>query len=135
MVKLNTKQGKEILATIKAAILNGEIGDIFADDFDASEVDWVAFRLSNSTWESKLEQKQFREACQRLITKLLSEDTGAREEAADMGVKPRPPRRAAAGGTCKSVYCFFVFNLSFYPNTLLLFSSSTSWQHFWDCFC
>ena len=76
MVKLNSKKGKEIVAEIKQAILNGDIGDIFGSDFDQSEVDWVDFRCTNEKWEAATTQKQFREACQRIIKKLI-EDTAS----------------------------------------------------------
>ena len=95
MVKLHSKQGKEILATIEAAILNGDIGDIFTDDFDISEVDWVQFRLSNSTWESKLVQRQFREACQRLITKLQGAAKATCHKP-NGAMKPAPAKTTAA---------------------------------------
>ena len=94
MVKLNSKKGKEIVAEIKQALLNGDIGDIFAPDFDQSEVDWVDFRCSNEKWEAGTTQKQFREAAQRIIKKLLDDNTAAAEEAADIGVNPRRTGRS-----------------------------------------
>lgn len=98
MVKLNSREGKEITAEIKAAVLNGDFGDIFAPTFDLEDLDWVDMRCSVPRWEAKLDQKQFREYTKRLITKLISENERSNTESEDIGLGPRPRRAATSKG-------------------------------------
>lgn len=122
MVKWTSSKGKLLAEQVKQALKSGTWGDIFAPDFDLDNFEMSDLKQSNPEWDASFSTKQFRENVGRMIGKMISDNDGADEEAADIGLGPRRRR-----GDGESFFCFSTAHSSF---DLFSFSSSVFLSHF-----
>lgn len=92
MVKWTSSKGKLLAEQVKQALKSGTWGDIFAPDFDLDNFEMSDLKQSNPEWDASFSTKQFRENVGRMIGKMISDNDGADEEAADIGLGPRRRR-------------------------------------------